>query len=340
MSSDLLEDLRKATRRAIESGTRDVVDELDLAAMLVDPNHGGLGMGDREIALVAGELGAAVSPSAFLPTAVLAPTLLAFVDNNASALLVSLPDTRYAVALDGLNGARADHVESVSASRSADGGWRLSGTATGLTASAHADAVLVLANGQDGVALHRLEGAAGTLTPAEELDSGRGLVEIALDEAPSTMLAGPAMAVPAAEAAYRRALIALSAEQVGIARSCLHTTVEYAKTRTQFGAPIGSFQAVKHRCTDVLLDTELAESVVHQAIESEARPDAELAFVLGTRAAVLAAETCIHVHGGIGFTWEHSAHRYLRRARVNATLLGPPGLHRDAIAESAGINRI
>jgi alkylation response protein AidB-like acyl-CoA dehydrogenase len=114
-------------------------------------------------------------------------------------------------------------------------------------------------------------------------------------------------------------------------------TVDYAKTRTQFGAPIGSFQAIKHRCAEVLLDTELADATVQQAVDTGALADAELAFIVATRAAVSAAESCIHVHGGIGFTWEHSAHWYLRRARVNATLLGSPGLHRSAIAESAGL---
>jgi alkylation response protein AidB-like acyl-CoA dehydrogenase len=117
----------------------------------------------------------------------------------------------------------------------------------------------------------------------------------------------------------------------------LDAAVDYAKTRTQFGAPIGSFQAIKHRFAEVLLDVELAEAVLDQAVQSGARVDAELAFIVATRGALSATETCIHTHGGIGFTWEHPAHRYLRRARVNATLMGPAAVHRDAVAASAGL---
>jgi alkylation response protein AidB-like acyl-CoA dehydrogenase len=122
-----------------------------------------------------------------------------------------------------------------------------------------------------------------------------------------------------------------------VARACLETAVEYAKARNQFGSPIGSFQAIKHRCAEVLLDVEFADAVLELAVHSGTSVDAELAFIVATRAALSAAESSIQIHGGIGFTWEHSAHRYLRRARVNATLLGPSGVHRDAIAASAGL---
>lgn len=114
-------------------------------------------------------------------------------------------------------------------------------------------------------------------------------------------------------------------------------SVDYAKTRTQFGAPIGSFQAIKHRLADTLLDVEMAAGVLEQAVSSCSVDDAELAFVVGTRAATSAAESGIHIHGGTGFTWEHSAHWYLRRALVNASLLGSAAAHREAIAASAGI---
>jgi alkylation response protein AidB-like acyl-CoA dehydrogenase len=87
----------------------------------------------------------------------------------------------------------------------------------------------------------------------------------------------------------------------------------------------------------VLLDVELADAVVDQAVHSGASVDAELAFTVATRAALAATESCIRIHGGIGFTWEHRAHHYLRRARVNATLMGPSAVHRDAIAASAGL---
>jgi alkylation response protein AidB-like acyl-CoA dehydrogenase len=208
----------------------------------------------------------------------------------------------------------------------------------GLTTSAAPDALLVTATAPGGAsALFVADIGAATVTAADEFDPGRGLIEVTFDRTSARLVVGPPKAAGAIAAAYRRALLAVGAEQLGVARACLEMTVDYAKTRNQFGAPIGSFQAIKHRCAGVLLDTELADATVRQAVDTGALADAELAFIVATRAAVSAAESCIHVHGGIGFTWEHSAHWYLRRARVNANLLGSPGVHRSAIAESAGL---
>jgi alkylation response protein AidB-like acyl-CoA dehydrogenase len=334
VSSDLLEDLRTTTRQALTAGGGDVVDQLDLAGLLLDGEVGGLGMGEREMVLVAEEIGRRAAQSAFLPTAVLASTLLAHGHADAAELSKSLGQKRYAVALAASDGSWA--APSVIATASAEGGWLLGGTALGLTPAAP-DALLVIAKTTEGAALFVADVDAATMTAADEFDPGRGLIEVSFDQARGRLVAGAATAAGAIAAAYRRALLAVGAEQLGVARACLEMTVDYAKTRTQFGAPIGSFQAIKHRCAEVLLDTELADATVQQAVDTGALADAELAFIVATRAAVSAAESCIHVHGGIGFTWEHSAHWYLRRARVNATLLGSPGLHRSAIAESAGL---
>jgi alkylation response protein AidB-like acyl-CoA dehydrogenase len=339
MSSDLLEELRTTTRQALAADSSDdVVDQLDLAGLLVDGEFGGLGMGDREMVLVGEEIGRSKASSSFLATVVLASTLLSFGESDAAELLKELPLSRYVVALSGAVGSWLSGPPSVVATRSAQDGWLLSGRAWGLTNPGVSQRVLAAASTADGVALFVAHVDRAAVTVADEFDPGRGLVEVGFDGTPARLIGGAA--ADALRAAYRRALLTVGAEQLGVARTCLETSVEYAKTRTQFGAPIGSFQSIKHRCADVLLDAELADAVLQQAVESAELADSELAFIVATRAAVFAAESCIHIHGGIGFTWEHPAHWYLRRARVNATLLGPPGLHRSAIAESAGLAAI
>jgi alkylation response protein AidB-like acyl-CoA dehydrogenase len=339
VSSDLLEELRTTTRQALTAGGGDVVDQLDLVGLLLDGDVGGLGMGEREMVLVGEEIGRRTAPSSFLPTVVLAATLLAEGSAGAEELAKTLPHSLYAVALADADGVWASDSPTVRASETDQSGWVLDGTAWGLTtpAAPPGTPMLTAASTRQGVALFVIDGEAIRLAAAEEFDSSRGLIEVAFDGAPARLVTAAPAAADAIRVAYRRALLAVGAEQLGIARAGLEMTVEYAKTRTQFGAPIGSFQAIKHRCAEVLLDVELADAMIQQAVDTGTLADAELAFIVATRAAISAAESCIHVHGGIGFTWEHSAHWFLRRARVNATLLGPPGLHRSAISKSAGL---
>jgi alkylation response protein AidB-like acyl-CoA dehydrogenase len=339
VSAELLADLRTTTRQALSAGIFDVVDELDLAGLLIDSERGGLGLGDREMALVATELGRALSPSSFLSMAVLAATLLAHADTDAATgLLAALlaGDTRCAVAIADADASWAPSTPPIIATVIV-GGWALSGTAWGISTPSQPDTLLTVAATEDGAALFAVTADHVEVRPADQLDAARGLVEATLSRAPARLLANPAATAGAIKVACRRGLLAVGAEQLGVARTCLETAVDYAKTRSQFGSPIGSFQAIKHRCVDVLRDVELADAALDQAVLSGVSADAELAFIVATRAALLAAESCIHIHGGIGFTWEHRAHRYLRRARVNATLLGPSAVHREAIAAAAGL---
>lgn len=329
MTSDLLEDLRATTRQALSAGGDDVVDQLDLAAMLLDAEHGGLALREREMVLVAEEIGRSAAASSFLSTVVLGATLLREHHQPPSAVVIA-----------GADGSWESVPSSVRATADTDGRWRLQGAAWAVTTPSAPRALVTAATTDTGVALFELSSDDVALVAADEFDPGRGLVEVTFGGATARRIVEPAEAAERLATAHRRTLLAVAAEQLGVARACLQTTVDYARTRTQFGAPIGSFQAIKHRCADTLLGAELAAAVLHQAVASGTRTDAELAFVVANRAAVTAAEANIHVHGGIGFTWEHSAHRYLRRARTNATLLGAPGLHRNVIAESAGLSRI
>jgi alkylation response protein AidB-like acyl-CoA dehydrogenase len=139
------------------------------------------------------------------------------------------------------------------------------------------------------------------------------------------------------------ALAALAAEQIGGAARCLELSVEYAKVREQFGRPIGSFQAIKHKCANMLLEVECGRSAVYHASAAlaEGQPDASIAATLAyaycSRAFTHAAKECIQIHGGIGYTWEHDAHLYLRRAKSSQLLFGPPARQRARLAEMAGI---
>ncbi len=338
MTAELLDDLRTTTRDALETGTGDVVDELDLAGMLVDDDRGGLGMGDPEMVLVSSELGRALAPSGFLPTVVLAATLCAEAGTDeAVERLAGLAAGQIGYAVAIATPAWTARSSDIAATIGPDGDWRLNGRTWGFAGPAADDAVLAVATTEGGIALFGADAGRVEKRLADELDSARGLIEVVFADTKAELIAGNSATNHAVQAAYRRALLAVAAEQTGVARVCLDMAVDYAKTRSQFGSPIGSFQAIKHRCAEVLLDVELADAVVETAIRSASMVDAELAFVVSSRAAVAAAEANIHIHGGIGFTWEHPAHRYLRRARVNAAALGSPAAHRAAIAGSAGL---
>jgi alkylation response protein AidB-like acyl-CoA dehydrogenase len=212
--AELLEDLRTTTRGALSVGTGDVIDELDLDGLLVDSDRGGLGLGDREMVLVATELGRALSPSAFLPTAVLAATLLASADTEAAAELLAtlaVGGSRCAVAVsDTKRWASAEPT--VAATPTPDDTWLLSGTAWAISTPSQPDTVLTIAAADDGAALFSVAADHVELTPADQLDPARGLVEVALSQALAWPLSGGDAAAGTIAEAYRRGLLAVGAE--------------------------------------------------------------------------------------------------------------------------------
>jgi alkylation response protein AidB-like acyl-CoA dehydrogenase len=145
------------------------------------------------------------------------------------------------------------------------------------------------------------------------------------------------------EQALDLARIALAAEQVGAAEMCLEMSVEYAKVRQQFGRPIGSFQAIKHKCADMLMLIESARSAAFYASALAAQADANLGEASSSAKAFCSdtffhcAAEAIQIHGGIGFTWEHPAHMYFKRAKATEVLLGDPSFHRERVAERMGL---
>jgi alkylation response protein AidB-like acyl-CoA dehydrogenase len=229
---------------------------------------------------------------------------------------------------------------SVTASRSGEE-WTLTGTVERVVDGGAADDLLVAADGPDGVALYVVDAAAEGVhrTPLVTLDLTRPQATIRLADAPARVVADPAEAQRVIEHALHVGSALLAVEQVGAAQHLLDLSVEYAKARLQFGRPIGSFQAVKHRLADLLVDLEHARSAAYHAVwaltDGSDDPALAASIAQATASAAFArvATDTIQVHGGIGFTWEHQAHLYFKRATTDAALLGTPEQHRARVAE-------
>ncbi|REK73999.1 acyl-CoA dehydrogenase [Aeromicrobium endophyticum] len=300
-------------------------DELAVGAMLVPETLGGAGFGLRDVVVILEEAGAALLPEPILFSAVLAASALAAAEDPASVgdLLAGVVagSTIGTVCL----GAVDLTVE----------GRHLTGTLPRVVAGAEAD-VVVLRSGE-GVHAVALDGAGVAVRPLEVMDSTRRQAEIVLDGAESVLLSDGAGAEREWGRLARTATISSAAEHVGIIGRQLASTVEYVGQRQQFGRAIGSFQAVKHRLADLAVDLERARSAVaYAAALHDEDPDAELpaavAGAVATDAVVRAVHEAVQLHGGIGFTWEHPAHLYVRRALGDEGLFGSARRRREDVA--------
>ncbi len=218
----------------------------------------------------------------------------------------------------------------------------------------NADLLLVAAReagtaGEAGVSL--LRGAqptprASPLKPTDGLDLTRKLAEVELADAPATLLGDAGAAWPAIARTLDLAAIAVAAESVGATARCLEMAVDYAKSRIQFARPIGSFQAIKHKTAEVMLELESARSAAYWSWWVAAQPDVAAADL--AEAASVAKATCndaflraaaenVHIHGGVGFTWEFDCHLYYRRAKTAEFLFGDPLWHRARMADQLGL---
>jgi len=310
---------------------RTLTAELGAGSLHVPEELGGQGASTREVAVVMEELGRHVAPVPFLGSAVLATTALlgcepteevrdlleAFgTGRSIGALAVSLatpPGSPVRSTVDVVDGVLRGEIRSV-----ADAGA--------------ADVLLVPAGGT--LYTVRVDQPAVTVTPVVSLDLTRPVADVSLDGATATPLAGSAES--AVDGALWTATALLPAEQVGVTEWCLTTTVAYLKDRHQFGRPVGSFQALKHRLADLFGDLALARAAARNAADAvggdEARVSALLANSLCSDVAVHAAEECVQLHGGIGMTWEHPAHLYLKRAKADQIAFGTPGQLRQLLA--------
>jgi alkylation response protein AidB-like acyl-CoA dehydrogenase len=217
---------------------------------------------------------------------------------------------------------------------------RLRGMVRGVADALPATVLLVPADGVQH-ALYLVDVAAPGVAkaPVVSLDMTRQLCDLSFDDAPGTLIAAGTAASQALGAALSAGAAALAAEQVGLAQRCLDMTLAYVKERRQFARPVGSFQALKHRLADVWIAVSQARAASRYAAACLASgdPDAAVAVAVAkaycSEAAVHAAQECVQLHGGIGFTWEHPAHLYLKRAKADSIGFGTPDAHRAALAD-------
>jgi alkylation response protein AidB-like acyl-CoA dehydrogenase len=315
--------------------------ELGVLGLSVPEADGGFGGSLVDQAVAVEQLGASLACGPVFGTVFLAiPALVAASSGPVrDGLLAELVDGRRtaAFAVTDKAGAFDPAAVTVTASRSGEQ-WTLTGSVPRVVDGGVADELFVAANGPDGVALFAVEAAGVGRTPLVTLDLTRPQATIEFTDAQARLVADAGEAPRVIEHALQVGSALLAVEQVGAAQHLLDLSVEYAKTRLQFGRPIGSFQAVKHRLADLLVDVEHARSTAYHAIwaltDGSDDPALAASIAQATASAAFArvATDTIQVHGGIGFTWEHQAHLYFKRATTDAALLGSAEQHRSRVA--------
>ena len=325
--------------------------QLGLPGIAVPEEYGGAGFSLAEQAIGLEELGAALFTGPFLASAVLAATtLLASDDEEAKKDLlpgIAAGETVATLAFTEDGGSWDPASIRLAATKTTKNGWRLDGHKSFVLDGHAADLILVVAATEtDGrLSLFAITGTADGLTrrALPTLDQTRKLARLAFDHTPARLVGEPGAARAVLDHTLDVAAVALAAEQLGGAQRALDMAVAYAKVRQQFGRPIGSFQTIKHRCADLLLEVESLRSAVGYAAAAVAGSSAELP-VLAPLLKAYASEVYSHVageniqiHGGIGFTWEHDAHLYLKRAKASELFLGDAGYHRERLATRIGL---
>lgn len=366
--SDEQEELRRVVRQFLEAKSpeaevrrlmettdgydvalwRQMAEQLGLQGLIIPEEFGGSGYSFVELTVVLEEMGRSLLCAPYFSTVALAT----------NAILMSGDDTAKKEILPGI--ASGDTIATLAFSEP-DGRWdeqgittaaiqdgnafRLTGTKMFVTDGHVADLIVVAAHSGDGVSLFTISGDADGLvrTPLSTMDQTRKQARLEFDGTPAKLLGTEGAGWATLERVLDVVAVALAAEQVGGAQRCLEMAVEYAKVRVQFGRPIGSFQAIKHKCADMLLEVESAKSAAYYGAWCAAELNDELPVVASlaksycSEAYFHAAAENIQIHGGIGFTWEHPAHLYFKRAKSSELLFGDPTYHRELLAQRIGI---
>ena len=331
-----------AVRRAIDSelgydpSLWGELASMGLLGLCIPEEHGGTGAGAAELAVVAEQMGRALMCGPYLSTAILTPHLLLALDNPAECAdvlpAIARGEMITAVAFAETGSARPpEHPSTIAEQTGSD--WSITGEKAYVLDAALARRIYVQAESASGPAIFAVDvGAPGlTVSPSTTVDATRRQATVTLRDTPGRLV-GPETALAAA---LDRAGVALLAEQAGGALHAAQMAADYARTRYQFGRAIGSFQAIKHLCVDMLLEAQSALSAARHvaaafdAGEADRLADLALAQAYCSDAFVSVAADNIQAHGGIGFTWEHPAHLYLRRARTDAQIFGDPAWHRE-----------
>jgi alkylation response protein AidB-like acyl-CoA dehydrogenase len=325
-----------------------VSSQLGLPGIAIPEEYGGAGFSFTEQAIILEELGAALYTGPYLASAVLAATaLLASSDEGAKHDLlpgIASGETIATLAFTEDDGSWEPEAARLTATKHGDG-WLLEGHKSFVLDGSAAGLVLVTGQTEDGLSLFAVDGAASGLRrrPLAALDQTRKLARLEFGSVAGRLIGSPGDATAIMAKVLDTGAIALAAEQLGGAQRVLDMAVEYAKIRHQFGRPIGSFQAIKHKCADLLLEVESLRSAVLYAAAAVAEDSPEVPS-LASLVKALASDTYFHaageniqIHGGIGFTWEHDAHLYFKRAKASELFLGDSAYHRERLATRIGV---
>jgi alkylation response protein AidB-like acyl-CoA dehydrogenase len=327
--------------------------ELGLQSLHLPEQYGGQGFTFVELGIVLEEMGRVLLCAPYFSTVCLAANAIlnAGTEAQQGELLpgIASGDTIAALAFTEPNGKWDASGITMEAKGSGDS-WTLSGTKMFVIDGHTASTVIVVARqagtaGEDGIGFFVVDAEASglTRTPLATMDQTRKQARLDFDGVAARPLGEPGSGWAALSKTLDQAAVCLANEMVGGAQRVLEMSVDYAKVRVQFGRPIGSFQAIKHKCADMLLEVESAKSAAYYAAWAAAEDNEELPVVASLAKAYCsdayfhAAAENIQIHGGIGFTWEHPAHLYFKRAKSSEILLGDATYHRELLAQRIGI---
>ena len=323
-------------------------EQLGLQGLAIPEEFGGSGYGYIELIVILEEMGRRLLCAPYFSTVVLATNALLHSGDDA-AKKEHLPgiasgETIAALAFTEENG-RWDEAGVTATATKAGDGWTITGTKSYVLDGHVADLLIVAARTGAGVSLFAVPSDAAGLTRTllTTMDQTRKQAKLEFANTPATLVGTDGGGWAVLDRVLDLAAVALAAEQVGGAQFVLDMAVQYAKDRIQFGRPIGSFQAIKHKCADMLLEVESAKSAAYYAgwcaaeLNDELPSVAALSKAYCSEAYFHAAAENIQIHGGIGFTWEHPAHLYFKRAKSSELLFGDPAHWRELLAQRIGI---
>jgi alkylation response protein AidB-like acyl-CoA dehydrogenase len=366
--SEEQEELRKSVRRFLEDKSPEtevrrlmettegydpavwsqMAQQLGLQGLAIPEEFGGSGFTYVELIVVLEEMGRALLCAPYFSTVALAANaLLNAGDDNAKKEYlpgIASGDTIATLAITEPAGKWDEAGITLQATGSGES-WTLNGAKSFVIDGDTAGLILVAARTPAGVSLFAVPGDAPglTRTPLATMDQTRKQAKLDFANTPARLIGTDGSGWATLSKTLDLAAVALAAEQVGGGQKVLEMSVEYAKVRVQFGRPIGSFQAIKHKCADMLLEVESAKSAAYYAGWAAAEDSDELPVVASLAKAYCsdayfhAAAENIQIHGGIGFTWEHPAHLYFKRAKSSELYLGDPTYHRELLAQRIGL---
>lgn len=318
--------------------------QLGLCGLGVPEKFGGLGFGYVELGIAFEEMGRALLCAPYFSTVALGVNLLLASrdDSICDEILPSVISGEVRLAFGASESESGWSLDEVSSEATGGASPILKGTKPYVIDGASATHFLVLARSPEGLSLYLVDGMESGIVRQSltTLDLTRKIARVELDRVPARLVGVSGQGRSYYDRMLPGVLTLLAAEQVGGAQRVLEMAVEYAKTRIQFGRPIGSFQAIKHKCADMLVDVESAKSASYYATWAmDGAPDeiplvAYLAKAFCSEAYFSAAAENIQIHGGIGFTWEHDAHLYFKRAKASELLFGTPEFYREQLALS------